>query len=98
MAGYTAHIALLMLDLHIPEARSLKDKRSVLKSIKDKLSNNFNISISEIGEQDKWQRAVLGVTMIANDKKYVESTLSKIRDKADLHPRASIIDSNLEWL
>ena len=98
MSGYSAHIGFLMVDMHIPSAQSLKDKRSVVKSIKERLKNDFNISIAELGEQDKWQRAVLGIIMLGSDKPFVESVLSKIKDRLGMHPAARLIDSHIQWL
>ena len=76
MTNNAIHIALLTLDLFIPEAQSLKDKRRVLKSLKDRLRQNYNVSVAEVGALDKWQRAVLALTAVSNDHDQLASTLT----------------------
>ncbi len=58
----------MTMDLHIPLSGSLKSKRSVLKSLKDRVRSRFNVSVAEVGEQDKWQRCLVAVSMICDDK------------------------------
>lgn len=73
-----ASILCIKVVLHIPYAQSLKQKRQPVKSLKQRLQNRFNASVSEIDALDEWQRAVLGVAMIANDRTYLEQQASKI--------------------
>lgn len=73
-----AHILFIAVDISIPYAQSLKDKRQPLKSLKQKLANKYNISIAEIDHHDDWQRSVLGVVMINSDKRYLEKQSSLI--------------------
>ena len=89
-------IGTLSIRLVIPEARSLKQKRSALKSVKDRLRNNFNISISEIETHDVWQSATLGVAMIGGDKKYVNAVLSKVIDHVRNFRQVQLVDYELE--
>ena len=72
------YLGLLNVSVHIPSARSLKDKRMVLKSVKERLKNRFNISICEVDGQDTWQSATLAVAMVNNDKKFIDSSFQKI--------------------
>ena len=65
-------VGLVHLDLYVAEATSLKDKRRVVKSFKDRLSHRHNVSVAEVGDQDNHRRAVLAVAMVANDRRYVE--------------------------
>ena len=65
-------IALLTLDIHIPHAQSLKDKRMVLRSLKDRLRTKFNVSVSEVDHQDLWQRAQVSVVTVGSDEKFLE--------------------------
>src|SRR5262245_30118654 len=65
-------IAYLTLELRIEAAHSLKDKRQVLRSVKDRLRNSFNISIAEIESTDLWQRATLGVVSISDSRDYLQ--------------------------
>ena len=64
--------------MYIPEANSLKAKRKVIKSLKDRVRKKFNVSIAEVELQNLWQRAVLGVATVSNDKKQVDATFSKV--------------------
>ena len=75
MNGSTTHIGLLYVDLFIPDAQSLKDKRQALKSLKDKVRNQFNVSVAELDGQDKWQVATLGFVMLGNDNRYIDGNL-----------------------
>jgi len=92
------HILLLKLRLHIPYAHSLKDKRSQVKSLKDRLSNRFNASVAEIEEQDNWQHAVIGVCMINNDKPYLDKQYSLVEALVLEYTKLELINVTREWL
>ena len=91
-------VGVLQIELEIPEAQSLKDKRRVVKSLKDRIANGHNVSIAEVGALDKYQRSILGIAMVANDKAYVEGGLSKIVDLVRLVPQANLLDYRIELL
>ncbi len=91
-------VGVLRFRLAVFEALSLKDKRRVVKSIKDRLGARHNVSIAEIGDLDQRQTATLGLAMIANDARFVESTLSKIVDEIRTFGRASLLDYEIELL
>ncbi len=91
-----AHVSVLTLELHIPESRSLKDKRRVLKSLRDKLANTFNISHAEVGLQDKWQTTILALAMVSSDSKRLDSSAEKILSFISDFPGVRIIQSRLE--
>lgn len=74
----TCHIGILYLDLFIPDSQSLKDKRQVIKSLKDKARQIFNVSVAEIGDLDKWQMAHLAFAMIGNDQHHIDRNLQTI--------------------
>src|SRR5579859_17581 len=76
-------VGLLTLELHIPDAQSLKDKRQVLRSLKDRLRRDFNVAVAELEHQDTWQRSVVGVVTISNEEKHVNEVLQKVLDEAD---------------
>jgi len=82
--------------LYLNGNRSLKEKRKTLKRILDRSKNSFNVSIAEVGDNDLWQRATLGVAMVSNDVKYVNSTLNKLVNFIDHMHLAEIIDYQLE--
>jgi len=85
------------LELYIPSALSLKEKRFVLKSIKDRIRNKFNVSIAELGENDKWQRSLLGIAMVSNDSPLIESSFNKILNLIDNDGRVEVIDRLIEY-
>ena len=64
-------VGLCTVELFIPESQSLKDKRQVLLSLKDRLREKFNLSVAEVDGQDLWQKAVLGLVCVANEGRYV---------------------------
>ncbi len=71
-------IGVLTFEIFIPTSESLKEKRFVLKSLKDRLKNKFNASVAEIAFQDKWQRAAIGVAVIGNEQSHVQQSLQQI--------------------
>ncbi len=90
-------VGVLTIELSIPQADSLKDKRRVLKSIKDKVRNAFNVSVSEIGEQDIWRTALLGVAVISEDAGYANGVLSRVQDLVRDRTEAIMTNCQLEW-
>ncbi len=92
------HFAVLTLDIHIPAAHSLKEKRSVVKSLKERLRNKFNISISETGDQELWQRAQITAVMVGNSKSHLESAMQRVLRFAEqtIAGRGEIIHSGIE--
>lgn len=76
-------VGLLTLELHIPDAHSLKDKRQVLRSLKDRLRQKFNVAVAELDHHDVWQRSIVGVVTLANEEKHVREVLGKVLDEAD---------------
>lgn len=86
----------LRVRLLIRNSRSLKDKRRVVLSIKDRLRNAFNASIAEIDEQDHRQLAVLGIAMVANDSREVTSALDRMVEVLRGHPVAELLDYERE--
>lgn len=78
-------------------ARSLKDKRRIIKALKDRLRSAFNISISEVGSNDYWQTAELGVAVVANETRFCQSVLSKVVDRVRLFHGCRIVDYQTEF-
>ena len=76
-------VGLLTLELHIPDAQSLKHNRQVLRSLKDKLRRDFNVAVAELEHQDTWQRSVVGIVTISNEEKHLREVLQKVLDEAD---------------
>ena len=91
-------IGIMQFQLRIAESHSLKEKRMVLKSIKDRLRQRFNVSVSEIGDQDLWQSALLGVASIGGDKRYVNGLLSDVESWLERNGHVELVSSRLELL
>ena len=89
-------IGTLRIRLVLRGARSLKDKRRVIKGLKDRLRHKFNVSIAEVEHQDVWQQATLGVAMVGTDGAYVNSVLSKVIDHVRPTAGAELVDYELE--
>jgi uncharacterized protein YlxP (DUF503 family) len=81
----------LLVRLLLRESRSLKDKRQVLRSIKDRLQNNFNVSVAEVEAQDNRQLAVLGFAMVGSEAGPVRGSLEKIVEALRVHPVAELL-------
>lgn len=82
--------------LSLRGARSLKDKRRVVASLKDRLRNQFNVSVAEVDGQDFIQSATLAVAQVGNDSRYLDSSLAKLMDAVRRFPAASLIDYDIE--
>jgi uncharacterized protein YlxP (DUF503 family) len=91
-------IGVLQLELEVIDAMSLKDKRRVVKSIKDRIAHGHNVSIAEVGALDEHRRSILGIAMVSNDRRYVEGALSKLVDFVKMVPQVSIMDYQIELL
>jgi uncharacterized protein YlxP (DUF503 family) len=75
-------IALLTLELHIEAAQSLKDKRQVVRSIKDHLRNSFNVSVAELEATGLWNRATIGVVSISDSRDYLDGLMKNVERQA----------------
>jgi uncharacterized protein YlxP (DUF503 family) len=92
-------IAMLTLELGIEHAQSLKDRRQVVRSLKDKLRHGFNISIAELDDALLWNRATLGVVAISNSTDYLRGQLREVEEAARrlaVGPGCEILDSFIE--
>jgi uncharacterized protein len=91
-------IGVLQLELSIADAMSLKDKRRVILSLKDRIAHAHNVSIAEVGALDEHRRSIIGMAMVANEKAYVEGALSKLVDFVRTVPQVNLIDYQIEML
>lgn len=89
-------VGVLTIDLAIFDAQSLKDKRRVIQSLKQKLSNRFNISVAEIDHQDTPKRCRLGIAIISNESRFIHMQLDKIVDMIRSSGGPSLIDYKRE--
>jgi hypothetical protein len=90
-------VGLLSVELHIPGARSLKDKRMVLRGVKDRLKM-FNVAVAEVEHQDLWQRAGLGVVTIGGSKALVDRALASVVDEIERTEPGLITQTHVEFL
>ena len=88
----------VIIDIQLFSPESLKEKRQIMKSLISKIKSNFNVSASEIGFNDKWQRAEIGISCISNDSKVINSTFNKIIDMIENKPDVEIINTKIEML
>jgi len=91
-------VGILQLELSIPDAMSLKDKRRVVLGLKDRIRHAHNVSIAEVGALDEHRRSVIGMAMVANDKQYVEGGLSKLVDLVKMTPSLTLIDYQIDFV
>lgn len=91
-------VGVLRVRLAIFEALSLKDKRRVTRSLKDRLGARHNVSIAEVDDLDHRQATTLGLALVANDARFVQSALARIVDEIRAYPRASLLDYEIELL
>jgi hypothetical protein len=91
-------IGVLQLEISVGDAMSLKDKRRVVKGLKDRIAHAHNVSIAEVGALDEHRRAILGMAMVGNEKGYVEGALSKLVDLVRMTPQVSLMDYQIEML
>ena len=92
-------IATLTLELRIEGAHSLKDKRQVLRSLKDKLRGTFNVSVAELEQSDLWQRATIGVVSISGSRDYLAGLMQQVERAATRIANdngADVVDSFIE--
>jgi len=89
-------VGTLKLRLVLRESHSLKDKRRVIKSLKDTLSNKFNISVAETDEQDVWQTAEVGVAAVGTDGSFVQSVLTSVVNYVRFFGGVELVDAQQE--
>lgn len=91
-------IGVLTLELRIEDSHSLKDKRQVVKSLKDRLRHRFNVSVAEIDHQELWQRAVLAAVTVSSAHSHAESVLQSVEQEAATLLGPMLVSSNVEWI
>jgi uncharacterized protein len=91
-------IAALSLTLLVPEVGSLKGKRKVIHSLKDRIKARFNVSIAEVGALDLWQKARLGVVAVANDERMLKSKMDKLLNYIESTGLVEPLSAELEFI
>src|SRR5271169_5381144 len=90
------YVGVLRLTFHVPHARSLKEKRSVVRRFRDRVRARFDVSIAEVGAQDLLQRAVFGVSVVSGDAKMCDSVLAQVARAAEVQEDAVLTDRATE--
>ena len=89
-------VGTLKIILHLHDNRSLKGKRKIVKSMVEKVKHKFNVSVAEVGSNDKWQKIELGVSAVGNDRRHIDASLNNILVFLDSLYLAEIVDSSIE--
>jgi uncharacterized protein len=89
-------IGAMIIEFHIHENQSLKGKRKIVRSMVDKVKSKFNVSIAEIGSNDKWQKIELGVSAVGNDRRFIDSSLANVLTFLDSLYLAEVTNSRIE--
>ena len=91
-------VGVLQVDLGIPGAFSLKDKRRVVKSVLERIRRSFGVTAAEVGDLETWNRARLGIAFVSNDRRHAESQLGKVVAALSSHRDAVVVDHQMEIL
>lgn len=90
-------VGVMRVELHVPDAQSLKDKRSAVKSVKEQLRGRFNVAAAEVDANDMWQRATLGVVTVAESRAYAEGVLRHAAEWIRSTGRVAVIRIDEEY-
>ena len=90
-------VGALYVQVHIPGAGSLKEKRRIVKSMIAKVQNRFNVSIAELESENLWQRAATGIAMVGDNREHLERQLQFVLNFLDSEPRWEVIKVEVEW-
>lgn len=91
------HVGVLVIEIMVYSSNSLKEKRFVLNSVRDRVKKKFNISFAELGYQDKWQRAQIGISTISNEFSHTEQSLHKVFEYLDRSDDYEIISYDYSY-
>ena len=91
-------VGVCTVELFIPEGHSLKGKRQVLQSLKNRLREKFNLSVAEVGEHDLWQKSILGLACVANESVHVNQVLEQALNLIRGVPTIELVRSRIELL
>ena len=88
----------MILELHLTEARSLKDKRHYVKGLRDRLRTNFNVSVAEIDDQDLWTRSTIAVAAVSGSRAYAEGLFQRVEESASAFLGPFLVSATIQWL
>jgi uncharacterized protein len=92
------HAAAACFDLHVPESRSLKTKRAAIRPIVDGLRHRFHLSVAEVDHHDQWQRASIGVAVVAGSERQVREVLASVERFVVARSEVELLDVETGWL
>jgi len=87
-------LGICTINLYFPDSHSLKDKRSIIKSIKLRIRKNFNVSVSEINHYDLWKNTTLGIACIGNEKRYLNGVLNEVMKFIEQQNKLQVMNFN----
>ena len=93
-----AAIGVLTLELRIETSHSLKEKRHVVQSLKDRLRHKFNVAVAEIDHQDLWQRATIAAVTVSSDRENAEKVLRGVEDETVGMVGSALVEATVEWI
>jgi uncharacterized protein YlxP (DUF503 family) len=93
-----AVIGVLTLELRLENSHSLKEKRHVVQSLKERLRNKFNVAVAEIDYQDLWQRAAIAAVTVSSDQVHAEKVLRSVEDEAASLLGQELVGATVEWI
>ena len=95
---HQARVAVGTVELHLPDVDSLKGKRHILKGLKERVRQRFEVSVAEVNHQDTWQRATLAVACVSPDSRHANEVVSKALDFIEASVDGHVIDVQIEIL
>jgi len=91
-------IGVLTLELRLEDSHSLKEKRHVVQSLKDRLRHKFNVAVAEIANQDLWQRSTVAAVTVSSDRVNAEKVLLGVEEEAAGLVGSALVQTNVEWI
>lgn len=91
-------VGIIKLQIRIYNSSSLKEKRRIIKSLIDRTKNKFNVAIAEIGENDTWRKAIIGISLVSNSKYAIDKQICYLFNFLESNPDIEIIDTEVEIL
>jgi len=92
------HAAVIRFDLHVPGSRSLKGKRAAIRPVVDGIRHRFRVSVAEVDHHDQWQRAAIGVAVVAESEHHVRQVLDAVERFVVSRPDLEVLDADTAWL
>ncbi len=90
------HVGILQVVIHVPDSRSLKDKRRIVRGILDRVRERFHVAAAEVDDQDTWQRATLGFAAVSGEAGHAERIVSEVLEHVRRTPGAVLVEHEIE--